>query len=805
MACLTNLLCSQRSPWGYHRVRRSSEQGSDTSVSVLGLGMSRGQLKPDVLRLAFLLGLCSAIGVYLILTTSVITKDGTFYIEQARQIARDPAGVCRRYPPGYPFLLWVSHAVAASFAEGDSPMLWTYSAQAVTLLCRVLTLIPLYLLGKRLVGPVNSFWALFVLVILPYPAFYANDVLREWPYLLFLSTGLFLLYRGLATRRWWTLSLVGLDAGLGYLIRPECAQLIVYAILGLVVTHKSLRTADRPLSLTRPLNAGLLTILGFIAPIVPYVQASGSIVPHQFRPPSANMPPVLSAIGLRAASDAPLEFEVRAGELLELPIQATDPDGDRLAYSLAGAPTGSSPVYQFRSTAVGAEFWTLSEQEKERLATIYYEAWDCEGIAWYAYARPDARPGLQPVHRFWSPTQERHFYTMSESEKETILAESTPESWAYEGVVFYALGEGDPPADAAAVYRLWDQTHGYSWTMTPPAQGDIRKDAIAWYAHPAQDAPAGARIENGVFRWRPRPEQIGEHQMNIIVTDGKLPCCQSVIVRVTGPGAVGQSTQVSRPCGVPTFAGMSTPDGHMFLSVIQRIPFRKLARAGNELAGGISDDFMIIPVLPWILGLYVQLKSRAGRLERVLILAILVVGAGLVIGRGVWLAPGSARRYCIPLIAMTIFYLPAGLDVVTRALNRICTFRGRLAAFGAERRSLWFYLLMLVAIALCTPKLIYTPLRGDKAGLRAAGQWLREHTPAASVIADPDRRVCFYADRPGLLYERYPNWKRADYVVVIEEDGGMQTPEGWGQAYSVPVDSRHHGDVTIYSKTPAKK
>ncbi len=188
--------------------------------------MNRGQLKSDVLRLAFLLGLCSAIGVYLILTTSLITKDGVFYIEQARLIALDPAAVCRRYPPGYPFLLWASHEMASLFVEGDSPMLWAYSAQAVTLLCRVLTLIPLYLLGRLLVGAVNSFWALFVLVILPYPAFYGSDVLREWPYLLFLSTGMLLLYWGLTTRRWWVLGLVGLDAGLGYLIRPECAQLI---------------------------------------------------------------------------------------------------------------------------------------------------------------------------------------------------------------------------------------------------------------------------------------------------------------------------------------------------------------------------------------------------------------------------------------------------------------------------------------------------------------------------------------------------------------------------------------------------
>jgi hypothetical protein len=763
--------------------------------------MNRGQLKSDVLRLAFLLGLCSVIGVYLILTTTLITKDGVFYIEQARQVAQDPAGVCRRYPPGYPALLWASHEAASLFVEGDSPLLWTYSAQSVTLLCRVLTLIPLYLLGRLLVGAVNSFWALFVLVILPYPAFYGSDVLREWPYLLFLSTGLLLLYWGLATRRWWVLALVGLDAGLGYLIRPECAQLVLYAALGLIVASKSACAADRPLSPARLCGAGLLTILGFVVPIVPYVQASGSIVPHQFRPAAANMPLVLSAIGSKAASDAPLEFEVRAGQLLELPIRATDPDGDALVFSLAGAPLGSRPVYLFRSTTAGAQFWTLSEQEKERLATVYHETWDCEGIAWYAYAKPDARPGLKPVYRFWSPAQGRHFYTMSESEKEAIVAESTPQSWVCEGATFHAFGQGDRPADAAAVYRLWDPALGHSWTMTPPAQDDARKDPVAWYAHSAQDAPAGAAIENGVFRWRPEPRQVGEHQMNIIVTDGKLPYCQSLIVRVIEAGAAGRNMRDNAPHGDIMTAGV--------LSFVQHIPLRRAGETMEELAGGISDDFMIIPVLPWILGLCVHLKTRANRLERVLILAVLAVGAGLVLGRHVWFSPGSARRYCLPLIALTIFYLPTGLDVMTRVLNRIYTFRGRLAPGraaplwgegGADRRPPWFYLLMLGGVVLCTPKLISTPLRADKTGYRAASHWLQENTPTTAVIADPDRRIAFYADRTGFIYERHPHWKKADFVIAIAEGSGIQAPEGWRQVYSVAVEPGKDRRLVIYSR-----
>src|SRR4030042_3215555 len=44
-----------------------------------------------------------AIGIYLISTTYIITKDGHLYIGQAQQFGQDPAGVIKRSYFGYPF------------------------------------------------------------------------------------------------------------------------------------------------------------------------------------------------------------------------------------------------------------------------------------------------------------------------------------------------------------------------------------------------------------------------------------------------------------------------------------------------------------------------------------------------------------------------------------------------------------------------------------------------------------------------------------------------------------------------------
>ena len=159
--------------------------------------------KRDFIHLAILLAIALGIGIYLIVTTLVITKDGVLYIQQAMKFSTDPQAVIEKLPPGYPFLIFVTHKLAVSLGGGSSLFVWIYSAQGITLLCRLLSLIPLYFIGKILVGAKRGFQAIFVLIILPYPTEFVSDILREWPNILFLASGfLFLL---MAARRglWW--------------------------------------------------------------------------------------------------------------------------------------------------------------------------------------------------------------------------------------------------------------------------------------------------------------------------------------------------------------------------------------------------------------------------------------------------------------------------------------------------------------------------------------------------------------------------------------------------------------------------
>jgi hypothetical protein len=233
----------------------------------------------DFANITILLAIALVIGVYLIATTVLISKDGVLYIERAQKLSSDPIKIIKTHPPGYPFLILVAHKCIALFTDSSSVSTWIYSAQSVTLLCRLLAIIPLYFMGKLLVGGKNSFWAILILIFLPYPARFVCDVVREWPYLLFLSIGFFFLLWGAKYGKWWVFGFVGLSSGLGYLIRPESAQLVAYALLWVAISV--LRPKLWGISRWKNLFALALLLIGFAIPAVPYMKCTGKIIPQK--------------------------------------------------------------------------------------------------------------------------------------------------------------------------------------------------------------------------------------------------------------------------------------------------------------------------------------------------------------------------------------------------------------------------------------------------------------------------------------------------------------------------------------------
>lgn len=721
---------------------------------------TRQALKSDLGHLAVLMGIATAIGVYLVLTCVVIQRDGIFYIEQAQRLLDDPVAVARRSPIGYPALLLLSHK---AMGLGDSAQAWAYSSQAVTLLTRVLALIPLYLAGKRLVGARRSFLAVLILIVLPNLAGYGSSVLREWPFVLFLGLGFWLLLVALQDRRVWMFGLVGVSAGLGYLIRPMCGQIVIYGLVTLAVAYRSQESDNR----RGAIGAGVLMMAGLALPVLPCLAWTGRVIRPLLKPTPKTGVPTIVSVGSQSASREPLRFEVSVGQELQLAIEADDRDRDALTLSAVGTPLEARPVHRLHSVTSDACFWTISGTRKDALLEIYGSGvWDWGDIAYYAYAGADDAAGLRPVYRFWSPVVNRHFYTLDDPPHRSLPGD--PNQWQPEGVAFYAFPTGSEPAGAVPIYRFRDEAGHYSWTT----RAVVEAEGVAWYAQPAAPLPDGATLQDGSFQWRPAADQRGRYQFNIIVSDGKWLGCQLVQIDV-----------------VPASSESHRPHGPLQKPPVARAGILRLPAVVVQIIETLAHNLRRFFLLPLCLGFYHRFKHPTGRYERSLMIAIVAVNVGLMLIRGLWIDANVARRYCMALIVLTVFYIPMGLELMADGLRR---------CFPQTSRWPWLGVLTAVGIAICLPRLVQ-PIGVNGQGYRQVAQWLRSNTESHQIVAVPDRRIGFYAERQSRLYNRHPDPRRADYLVVIKTDetpGGK--PDQWHQRYACKVGRKRNKTLVVY-------
>ena len=150
----------------------------------------------------------------------------------------------------------------------------------------------------------------------------------------------------------------------------------------------------------------------------------------------------------------------------------------------------AAPVHRFWSPGLGRHFYTIDPAEKDKLKNQYAHTWTYEDVAFYAFA-DDLEPDVLPIHRFYSPTLHAHFYTISEREKNKLIAKYS-HVWQYEGVAFYAYLPGQEPADALPLYRFWSDSLGAHFFTTSEAEKSKlimeyshvwTYEGIAWYVY----------------------------------------------------------------------------------------------------------------------------------------------------------------------------------------------------------------------------------------------------------------------------------------------------------------------------------
>ncbi len=120
------------------------------------------------------------------------------------------------------------------------------------------------------------------------------------------------------------------------------------------------------------------------------------------------------------------------------------------AYQLVFNTSVDKPVYRFWSPVFRGHFFTISPTERNNIIATLSSHWTYEGATYNAYSLQVA--GSLPVYRFWSPVFSGHFFTINETEKNNIIS-GLSAYWTYEGVAWYAYPT--PVAGSVPVYRFW--------------------------------------------------------------------------------------------------------------------------------------------------------------------------------------------------------------------------------------------------------------------------------------------------------------------------------------------------------------
>jgi len=155
-------------------------------------------------------------------------------------------------------------------------------------------------------------------------------------------------------------------------------------------------------------------------------------------------------------------------------------------------------VFRFVNTVSGKYFYTVSEAERDVVLASYPE-FKLESATFVA--DDQAREGWTAVYRFGDTRAGGHLYTASEVERDIILAQY-PE-YRYEGVGFYV----PPPADDGSttpVYRLSNvDTGAYLFTTDPVEKlfmllkGGWLDQGVVFHARvPPVEEPAGESSGN---------------------------------------------------------------------------------------------------------------------------------------------------------------------------------------------------------------------------------------------------------------------------------------------------------------------
>ena len=136
------------------------------------------------------------------------------------------------------------------------------------------------------------------------------------------------------------------------------------------------------------------------------------------------------------------------------------------------------PVFRFYSKNYKGHFYTMDPAESATLMCTNPN-WKYEGVAYYAAKTQLA--GTVPLYRFYSKNYRGHFYTIDEEEMQTVR--DTNPNWNYEGIAFFVYPDGNsaPNGTATPVFRFWSKVYRHHfYTISETEMQTIRDMNPNW-------------------------------------------------------------------------------------------------------------------------------------------------------------------------------------------------------------------------------------------------------------------------------------------------------------------------------------
>ncbi len=207
----------------------------------------------------WLLLLCLAVRAAACLQTRLVSTDGVTFIYMAQEIARGAWGsaLAQDQHPLYPAWLAVFYG-----ATGHPQAAFVAS----TLFASALLFLFLWRVTERLFDARTAAWTGFLFAVHPLSVRNAADFLSETPVLVFVAWGILGLVRWIEAPSSRGEAVLGLVAGLGYLVRQEAAEILLAA--GLVF---GIRWARGRIPAARACRAALLASAAFLLVVGPYL------------------------------------------------------------------------------------------------------------------------------------------------------------------------------------------------------------------------------------------------------------------------------------------------------------------------------------------------------------------------------------------------------------------------------------------------------------------------------------------------------------------------------------------------------